>query len=328
VRRRPLLRLTLAGTVGTGLIAVALLAVPSNSTAAKPATTASSAKPIYISMGDSYSVGYQTSALGNTSGFTGFVARKERYQLANFGCGGATTGSLFTQISCPAGSSAATDAVPYSSTSQVQAALDYIAAPANAGNVKLITVSIGGNDVTRCASSPDPVGCVSTATTTIQRNVTSLVTQLDSALAIHGDTSAHIVGITYPDVFLGDYVAPVGSPNKQLAILSKLAFDALINPALNTAYSGVTRGAFVNVTGAAYGIATAGDDTGSFDNTTYAYTGPTGALPGFGRAIPAPVVEVCSITWYCNPLTFGDIHANTKGYNFIGSLIVAKLAVL
>ena len=38
-----------------------------------------------------------------------------------------------------------------------------------------------------------------------------------------------------------------------------------------------------------------------------------------------PVAEVCSITWYCNPSTFADIHANTKGYNFIGSLIVAKL---
>lgn len=320
MHRRPLLRLTIAGAAS--LVAVGLLAAPGSSTASKVA------KPIYISMGDSYSVGYQTAALGNTSGFTGYVAKKEHYQLENFGCGGATTGSLFTQTGCPAGSSAATDAVPYPTSSQVQAVLDYIAAPVNAGKVKLITVSIGGNDVTGCASSPDPVGCVSAAATVIQRNVTSLVTQLDSALTINGDTSAHIVGTTYPDVFLGDYVAPVGSTNKQLAVLSKLAFDALINPALNTAYTGVSRSAFVNVMSAPYGTATAGDDTGSFDNTTYAYTGPRAPLHGFGKAVPAPVVEVCLITWYCNPLTFGDIHANTKGYNFIGGLIVAKLAKL
>ena len=201
-------------------------------------------------------------------------------------------------------------------------------APANAGNVRLVTVSIGGNDVTKCASDPNPVGCVSTATTAIKTNVTSLVAQLDSALTTNGDSAAHIVGITYPDVILGDYVAPVGATNKQLATLSKLAFDALINPALNAAYTGATRGAFVNVTSAPHGAATAGDDTGSFDSTSLVYTGPTAKLPGFGTAVPAPVVEVCTITWYCNPSTFGDIHANTKGYNFIGGLIVAKLATL
>ena len=296
--------------------------------ASTAATAVSVAKPIYISIGDSYSVGYQSAALGNTSGFTGYVARKKQYQLENFGCGGATTGSLFTQIGCPPGGSAATDAAPYPTSSQVQAVLAFIAAPANAGNVKLVTVSIGGNDVTGCASSPDPIGCVSVAATGIRQNVTSLVTQLDSALTANGDSSAHIIGITYPDVFLGDYVAPIGSTNKLRAVQSKLAFDFLINPALKKSYTRVTRGAFVNVTRAPNGVATAGVDTGSFDNTTYAYTGPTAPLQGFGNAVPAPVVEVCTITWYCNPSTFGDIHANTNGYHFIGSLIVAKLAKL
>ena len=256
------------------------------------------------------------------------MAKKKQYLLENFGCGGATTGSLFTQIGCPPGSSAATHAVPYPTSSQVQAVLAFIAAPANSGKVKLVTVSIGGNDVTGCAFSPDPIGCVSVAAAGIRQNVTSLVTQLDSALTSNGDTSAHIVGITYPDVFLGDYVAPVGSTNRQRAIQSKLAFDYLINPALKKAYSGVTRGTFVNVTRAPYGVASAGADTGSFDNTTYAYTGPRAPLQGFVNAVPAPVVEVCTITWYCDPSTFGDIHANTKGYNFIGGLIVARLAKL
>jgi len=283
-------------------------------------------RPYYISLGDSYSVGYQNPVLGNTSGFTGYVARKQKLQLENFGCGGATTTSLLTQLGCAPGASAATDAVPYPTTNQVDAAVGFIAA--HPGQVSLVTISISGNDVTHCATVVDTVGCVLAATTTIQSNVATAVSTLDAALTANGDTAAHIVGITYPDVILGDYVAPIGSTNAKLAALSVLAFDAFINPALNTAYTSVARGAFVNVTSAPYKLATAGDGTGTFDTSTGAYTGPTTKLPGFGKSVPVAVAEVCTLTWYCDSTYFGDIHANTKGYNFIGGLIVAKLATL
>lgn len=221
----------------------------------------------------------------------------------------------------------------YPTTDQVAAVLSFINGAAHRGRVKLITVSIGGNDVTACATKADPVGCVVTAASTIKTNITSLVSQLDTALTANGDTGADIVGITYPDVILGDCVAPVGGTNQALASLSKVAFDAVINPTLATAYTSAntptsTRGGFVDVTSAPYGLATAGDDTGSFDATTYAYTGPTEKVKGFGTAVPAPVAEVCTITWYCDPATFGDIHATTKGYDFIGRLIVATVATL
>ena len=302
----------------------ALVAIPGSSGAATQ--HGSQFKPYYVSMGDSYSVGYQNPTLGNTKGFTGYVAGKEKLQLENFGCGGATTASLFSQIGCPAGASAATDGVPYPTTNQVDAAVAFIAA--HPGQVNLVTVSIGGNDVTSCAAGSNPIPCVAAAATSIQTNVTALVTDLDTALTANGDSAAHIVGITYPDVILGDYVAPAGSTNPVLAAESQLAFDALINPTLNTAYTSVARGAFVNVTSAPYKLATAGDDTGTFDLTTGAFTGPTTNLSGVGKGVPVPVAEVCKITWYCAPATFGDIHANTKGYNFIGGLIVAKLATL
>ncbi|HEY4928636.1 MAG TPA: SGNH/GDSL hydrolase family protein [Acidimicrobiales bacterium] len=322
MRRRPLLSLALAGAVTASMAAVGLVASPGVSTAAK------AAKPIYISMGDSYSVGYQNPTLGNTRGFTGYVAGKERLQLENFGCGGATTSSLFTQVGCPAGASAATHGVAYPTSDQVDAVLAYIGASANFGKVQLVTVSIGGNDVTSCVAGSNPIPCVETAAATIETNVTNLVSDLDTALGANGDTSAHIVGITYPDVILGLYVAPVGATNPVLAAESTIAFDDLINPTLNTAYTSAARGAFVDVTNAPYKKATAGDDTGTFNAVTGAYSGPTTTLRGFGRGVPAPVAEVCTITWFCNPLTFGDIHANNRGYNLIGSLIVAKLATL
>ena len=47
----------------------------------------------------------------------------------------------------------------------------------------------------------------------------------DTALDANGDTSAHIVGITYPDVILGDYIAPVGATDPVLAAVSAFAFD-------------------------------------------------------------------------------------------------------
>ena len=233
MHRRSLLALALSTAV-IASVAAGLVATPGVSTAARAARPA---KPIYISMGDSYSVGYQNPTLGNTRGFTGYVAAKEKLQLENFGCGGATTSSLFTQIGCPAGAAAATDGVAYPTTDQVDAVLAYIAQPANFSKVQLVTVSIGGNDVTSCAVESDPIPCVETADATIQTNVTSLVDDLDAALTANGDTSAHIVGITYPDVILGDYIAPVGATDPVLAAVSTIAFDDLINPTLNTAYT-------------------------------------------------------------------------------------------
>ena len=269
----------------------------------------------YLSLGDSYSVGYQP-GMGATAGYTAYVAKKAKDQLENFGCGGATTTSILTAIGCLEsgfGPVAATDAVPYPTTTQEQAAIAFI--NAHPGQIGLITVSIGGNDVTSCASTSNTVGCVLTAASTITTNVTKLVGELsNTALVANGDATANIVGLTYPDVILGDYVFPAGSPNVSLANLSVTAFDSLINPALKTVYTSVTGGSFVNVTNAPYKLATSGDDT---PLTTTAKLKPYGVMP-------AAVWEICKLTYYCSS---GNIHANTKGYTFIGKLVVADLGI-
>jgi hypothetical protein len=137
------------------------------------------------------------------------------------------------------------------------------------------------------------------------------VSALDSALTANGDT-APVIGLTYPDVILGDWVYPTGATNQTLASLSVTAFDDFINPTLQAAYGGAAN--FVNVTQAPYKYATAGDDT--------SLTGlPKKVLP-YGK-IPAAVAEICQLTYFCS---LGNIHANTTGYTFIGKLIVAHLA--
>lgn len=308
MRRGSALSVTVSILVA-GLVAVlGLTLTPAVSGATKPPPK------YYLSLGDSYSVGNQP-GLGATAGYTAYVAKKTKDQLENFGCGGATTTSILSATGCLEsgfGPVAATDAVPYPTMTQEQAAIAFI--DAHPGQIGLITVSIGGNDVTACAKAANPVNCVLGVTTTIKTNVTQLVTDLDSALVANGDTGAQIVGLTYPDVILGDYVFPPGSPNTNLANLSITAFDALINPTLKTAYTSVPGGSFVNVTTAPYKLATAGADTP---------LSTTVKLKPYG-VIPDAVWEICKLTYFCS---LGNIHANTKGYVFIGKLIAADLGV-
>jgi hypothetical protein len=146
----------------------------------------------------------------------------------------------------------------------------------------------------------DPVPCVTAAVASIKTNVTSLLRQLRDAAG----PSTRIVGTTYPDVILGDYLSP--DPNaRKTAALSVTAFKSLINPTLKAAYE-AAGGQFVDVTAAtgAYGPLTEKTD-----------------LPPYG-SIPVPVAKVCELTFYCQ---FQDIHPRTEGYTVISDLVVGTL---
>jgi lysophospholipase L1-like esterase len=315
--KNSVMSVALSIAAATCVVAVGLVAVPSASQAAT--AQGRKAPALYLSLGDSYSIGYQpptaTSPGGGSPGYTAWVAKRERMTLENFGCGGATTSSIVNGVGCS--DPAATDAVAYPDTTQEQAAVDFIAEPANAGKVGLITISIGGNDVTGCASGGSLaaiVACLNSADAAITTNVTALVSSLNTALTSAGDT-AKIVGLTYPDVILGSYVNPGGSSAQALASESVVAFDDLINPTLQSAYTnGVPNGLFVNVTSAPFNKATTGDDS----DVTGA---PLYILRPYGKLPPA-VWEVCKLTYFCSQL---NIHANTQGYRFIGKLIMAAL---
>jgi lysophospholipase L1-like esterase len=313
---------TLAGAAAITLFG--LVVAPGVSQAATMAKKA--AEPYYLSLGDSYSEGYQTPALADGPGYTDKVAKKEHMQLENFGCGGATTSSLLNTVGCSSSQEEVAHEVLYPSTTQETAALDFISE--HPGQVGLITVSIGGNDVTSCAFQPSPISCVVAASATINTNVDKLVSDLNAALTSGGDT-ARLVGLTYPDVILGEDVFPVGATDPVLAAESTVAFDSIINPDLQAAYTSVSYGSFVDVTDAPYVkgsiAATTGDDTGSWNLTTGVYTGPTTKFNPFGKTVPESVAEVCKLTYYCSIV--GDIHPTTKGYAFITSLILANLGI-
>jgi lysophospholipase L1-like esterase len=262
------------------------------------------AQQLYVSLGDSYAAGYQPTAVGvGSTTRNGFAyqlpaaakARGYHLKLVNFGCAGATTTSILQTVGCPP-QALGPGGTAYPTTTQAKAAEAFI--KANRKKIGLITVSIGGNDVTACGrGDADPIACVSTAVTSIKTNVTALVTGLRKAAG----PKVRIVGITYPDVILGDYLT--GNPS--LATLSVTAFKALINPALQQSYAAGKAG-FVDVTAAtgAYG---------SMDETT--------DLAPYGT-IPTPVAKVCELTYFCE---FGDIHPRTSGYGLIADLIAQTL---
>ncbi len=282
----------IAGT-GSGLLGLS-----------QPAGAATKPPTYYVSLGDSYSVGYQPGK-GATPGYTAVVARATRLRLVNFGCGGATTTSLVSSIGCPDALPHTAGAMAYPTTTQEAAAAAFLTA--HRGHIGLITVSIGGNDVTACAARANPIPCVATAVGGIATNVSSLAQTLRAAAG----PQVPLIGLTYPDVILGSYVypkQPAAASTVSLAKLSVTAFKALINPALTKAYAS-GGGTLVDVTKA----------TGAYVPLTR-----TVRVHPYGT-IPTAVASVCSLTWFCAQ---GNIHATTKGYTLIGKLVVAKYATI
>jgi lysophospholipase L1-like esterase len=287
----------LASTVTLTLPAVGQAAAKHHKPARKPA-----APQLYVSLGDSYAVGYQpTSETAGAPTREGYadqllpLAKRKGYdfKLVNFGCAGATTESILQTPGCDP-QARAIGGPAYTAT-QAAAAVAYI--KAHRKQVGLITVSISGNDVTACASQADPVACVATATSTIKANVSALAQQLRAAAG----PGVPIIGLTYPDVILGDWVLG----NQSLAQLSVVAFQQLINPALQQSYATAQAG-FVDVTAA----------TGAYtplDQTT--------DLAPYGT-IPVAVAKVCDLTYFCQ---WQNIHARTSGYGVIAGLIAAAL---
>jgi lysophospholipase L1-like esterase len=283
------------GALALLIAATALVLAPSTTGAAAPSPN------YYVSVGDSYSIGYQPDpALAYRHGYTNTVLSLERKRgttltLVNFGCGGATTTSLLTANGCPLG---APHGPRYPTTPQATAALHFIAN--HHGHIGLITVSIGGNDVTACAVAANPTSCVVHVIPTVATNISTLVKELHAAAG----KRVPIVGTTYPDVILGTWVHPPVS--QALAKLSVAAFGLIINPAMKRAYTD-NGGTFVDVTAA----------TGA-----YIPLSKTVTLRPYGR-IPVAVANVCILTWFCSR---GDIHPHTSGYQLIGQRIVGVLA--
>ena len=214
------------------LPALAVLATSANAQAATHRQTVRHRTTYYVSLGDSYAVGYQPDRapprLHRVRG------QAHRPKLVNFGCGGATTTSILNTVGCPDVLPHTTGGMTYPTTTQIAAADAFITA--HKGHIGLITVSIGGNDVTGVRDAGQSHRLREHGGTGITTNVTTLAGDLRTAAG----PKVPIIGSTYPDVILGSYVYPknpAAPATVNLAKLSVVAFKSLINPALSKAYA-------------------------------------------------------------------------------------------
>jgi lysophospholipase L1-like esterase len=293
---RPSLRRSMAATWALGLLVAAATLLP-----ASPASPATPTSPTYyVSVGDSYAIGYQPDpTLSLRHGYTATVLALERQRgtaltLVNFGCGGATTTSMLVTKGCPV---VALHGPRYPATPQATAALRFIAA--HRGHIGLITVSIGGNDITACTLSASLSACAPKVVPTMAANITKLVKELHAAAG----ATVPIVGTSYPDIVLAAWV---DQPTNQAAAKASVSVSRLIvDPALQRAYND-NGGTFVDVTAA---------------SGAYTPLSRTVTLKPYGK-VPVAVADVCRLTWGCALI---DVHPRTAGYQLIGQLIVAAL---
>ncbi len=255
---------------------------------ARPA--AATDEPVaYLALGDSYGAGYQPgSGADLEGGYAGpvldaFAALAPGAQLTNLSCGGETVESY-------------RDGGRFCSYegSQREAALAFLA---EHPETRLVTLSLGGNNVQTCVSGSGSVdlACVQQGLATIRAELPGLLTELRAAAP-----QAQVVVTNYPDVFLAAWLT--GPSGQDLARLSL----TLVN-ALNGIYD-----ASATAAGADFA-----DVSDAFRTSDFTMVDD----PTYGE-IPANVAMICSMTWMC---TEQDIHANDDGYALIASVVAAML---
>lgn len=274
---------------------------PAPSRSPSPTTTTTvPADQVYVSIGDSYATGYRPAAggapAGSGDGFSDLVAARAGLRLINVACSGATSGQLRTAAGC-AQANRAVDAPDPAGRTQLAAAL--AALREHEGRVGLVTVVIGGNDLAPCVreSATAAVACASQAVEDVRANLAAILPALRAAA---GD--AQIVGLTYPDVFLGAWVSP-GFPNGQdVARMSVPLFRDFFNATLKAEYAKIDA-EFVDVTAS----------TGAYEPLTDLTQDPEHG------PIPTAVAKVCALTYFCD-LT--DVHPTPEGHRTIADAIL------
>ncbi|MGA8015720.1 MAG: SGNH/GDSL hydrolase family protein [Candidatus Dormiibacterota bacterium] len=274
-----------------------------------PVTASASSEPsYYLALGDSLSVGFQPTFSHPTGTPTdrGYASdlhdalrlRDPGLQLVKLGCPGETSttmmdGSGGLNPYCPEYASPA--------SSQLSAALAFL--EKHPGQVSLVTIDIGANDVDGCfiptETAAEIEACVFAAVPTLAANLGGILHQIVETLASL-DPGGRIMGMNYYDPFLADYLSPGG---QTLAEGSVELADA-VNAELATVYGDFR----VPVAGVA----------GAFQTDNF------GLIPFIH--IPTNVALICAWTWMCAPSPYGpNIHANDIGYAVIAGTFLAEL---
>lgn len=295
-----MIRRVIAGTV-----LVLTLAVVPNALAAP--------KHYYVALGDSLSVGYQPGANGQgietKQGFTNDLRSRyartiKHLRLIDFGCPGDTTSNLLT------GKGNTASASHYRCNrrhgSQLAAAVHFLKAHHHAGEVPLVTIDIGANDVVPCASQPSAgliLSCVGAGEKTIQTNTPKILKALRKA----APKGTKLVAMNLYDPILADEL----SSNSSLQALGQLSLSLV--KGINADIATADRRAHFKTADVAGAF-------GTYNITPELY---------LGQQVPTDVANICELTWMCAAPPIGpNIHANQTGYAVIAQAfetVIGKL---
>lgn len=249
----------------------------------------------YLSLGDSLAQGVQPDSHGvsveTNQGYPNQLSTALRQtnpylRLVKLGCPGETTATMIHGGICT-----------YPEGSQLAQAVQFL--NKHAGQVQLVTIDIGANDLNPCVVLTKPAKIVKCLEKVIPQTVTNLgqiMTELRSADPAPGT----IIGMSY-------YVPELAGWLKGTKAARALAtVSVALGKAFNQDLAGVYKkfGAPVaNVFGAFR--------TGDFTDMV--------STPAFGT-VPLNVATLCSYTWECAPPPVGpNEHANVLGYGVIAN---------
>lgn len=258
----------------------------------------------YLSLGTSLSVGVQPNSSGDLfptdEGYPDqlyadlrpvFEADGMRQlDFVKLGCPGETLDKMINGISCP-----------YIAGSQLAAAVDFLTE--HRGNVRLVTIDIGGNDFRNagCIGSSVDFDCVNAVSAQIAIDLAAILSALRDAAG--PDTT--IVGMNYYNPYLASWLE--GRNGESFAMDTAQA-ATIFNDFLASTYdtAGVTMA----------------DVYAAFESDDFSTIVPT-PLPPPNQQLPVSVANICAMTYMCEPPPVGpDIHANAAGYGLIADTML------
>lgn len=262
-------------------VAVAVALVPGTASAEEP-------DQYYVSVGTSLAAGTQANATGASIPFTDesytdvlaqrLTGRLRVAEHVKLGCPGETTESmLFGPPAIPL-----CDYGP--EPTQLAAAVAFL--EAHPGEVTLITIDVGVNDVLPCAGEEDIALCVAGASATVATNLPVILTALRTAAG----PDVPIVGMNYYNPLLASWLA---GPEGQAVAIATNELAAFFNDdVLAPVY-------------AAFEVPVA-DVAAQFQTFDF-----SGADKG---KTPRNVKVICRLTFMCD---VGNIHPDKGGYKQI-----------
>ena len=266
-----------------------------------PPATAATGDPIYVSLGDSLSVGYQPGRGRTDAGYVDDLWQRARGALPGlvvrkFGCPGETTKAMTSGLDA---------GCTYPAGTQLDAAVAFL--NSHSSDVAFITIDIGVNDMlSRCFDFHTGIlhrRCVVEMRPRLRHRLMHILDLLRTAVG----PGVPILGMTYHDPFLGFWgLVPHGKELARLAARGGVPF----NRGLKNAYEDA--GAVVANVARTFRI-------NDFWDSVF--------VQGRGE-LPLNVARACRWTWFCTPRFFGDPHPTPTGYGKIGATFFEELQPL